>query len=189
MSMVPDSGSQFAQESQRLTLVVSQAIGFLLRMVEVAQKSLVPCRFNVLVQDCDLDTEQEHIEKLYPKLRDSPLLRHLGLAMVERKQFIAHSRRKKEQQPKTGASTKAAETSLLDPDQEQRQAGSHSTSRSDDSSTTPGVSTHDFPALRKLSPNFAPFDCPICFTVQSFRDEVSWRSVALHLSLGFQAEH
>ncbi|KAI1375813.1 hypothetical protein F4677DRAFT_101599 [Hypoxylon crocopeplum] len=46
-------------------------------------------------------------------------------------------------------------------------------------STISGVSTTswlEFPSLEKLSPDSKPFDCPTCFTTQSFRRETSWKA-------------
>jgi hypothetical protein len=170
-----EASSEFPQEGERLTSVISQAVGFLLRMVAVARKPAVSYRFNVLLQQYDLDKKQEEsIGKMYPKLSTSAL-RRLGLAMAERKELIASNRREKEQHVKQAMSNEATKASLRDPDHAEHRFGSAPSIYTHGSSSTPSSISPDFPSLRTLSPNLTPFSCPICYSEQSFKNESAWR--------------
>ncbi|KAK3363768.1 hypothetical protein B0T25DRAFT_53590 [Lasiosphaeria hispida] len=135
----------------------------------------------------------EHVRQKHRKIGDSWLWKRLGSAMAKRRQFISycrdhHARLGTEENVESndGTTTKlsSSKATTFDPqhnlvvspqeeaddlvDNDMMSLGTAST-------TLDSLSILKLPPLSSLSKDQQPFECPICFTLQSFKSEKSWR--------------
>lgn len=143
----------------------------------------------------------DYVREKHPKLKGreqstSGLPERLGNAMSKRRQFIKYSRDHRarlayegpveplEDLPARTEQLSSKATSLhpekfpgpsLLPTAVEEEEEEDVVSVMSASTFSGSASTLKLPRLDDLSPNGAPFECPICFTLQSFGREKAWR--------------
>ncbi|CCC13791.1 unnamed protein product [Sordaria macrospora k-hell] len=150
-----------------------------------------------------LDTmDIHHVQDKYPKLGRGAKSERMGKAIAKRRQFIHYCRdhksnlaaeeieRKDTSHPQIGsqkattakqsskATTFIAKANMMETLQgsgdvleDEEDAVSHCSV----STTSESLAVLKLPRLADLSPDNDPFECPICYTLQQFRSEQSWR--------------
>lgn len=148
----------------------------------------------------------DYVREKYPKLKGrgeatSGLSERLGKAMSKRRQFIKYSRDHQArlayeelvEAPEdllTRTEQLSSQATSLHPDrlpapsllpttinEEDNEVEEDLVSMMSASTFSGPASILKLPTLEKLSPNGDAFECPICFTLQSFRREKAWRWV------------
>lgn len=195
-----------SRESEALSILsmVSECMKALFRIGALVRKATSRDRFEGALQQSEFSFTPQfdvnHVQEKYPKLasQDSRwLASRLGGANAKRRQFINYVQDRKAKLEvqdinhavgvaRTMKSSKA--TTFVVP-------GGLSTSEflhlpigiEDDSVSLVSASTGfnsdtnlRLPGLAELGPNGSYFECPICFTLQSFRMEKSWKYVQVH---------
>ncbi|KAM6529144.1 hypothetical protein FALCPG4_007292 [Fusarium falciforme] len=183
-------------ESQMILEVISESISSLFRISMLVRKATSRDRFSRALQVSDLVFSKEpdisYVQEKYPKLSLEWLYDRLGGAVAKRRQFIAYSR---DHRSRLGGeetinddsasrterlSSKATTVSpCIDPrtlEEEEFDALSLVTASTMMDSSSP----LQLPCLADLSREGEPFECPICYTLQSFQREKTWKAHAFH---------
>lgn len=181
--------------------MVSQCIKALFRIGILVRKASPRDRFERALQQSDFSFpaqfDTDYVEERYPKLRFKDmgfLASRLGGANAKRRQFIHYVRDHKarleaaqdvhtmayaiteKQSSKATTFVIPGDLSTFD------RLDPSSLEKEDDLVSLVSASTAfdnerslKLPSLAELSPDGEPFECPICFTLQSFRKEKSWK--------------
>ncbi|KAK3361686.1 hypothetical protein B0T24DRAFT_642166 [Lasiosphaeria ovina] len=197
-----------ADEASMILEIISECIKSLFRIGIVVRKSGPRDRFQRAMQLPGLafpaHFDIDYVKQKHPKVGSTELSGRLGGAIAKRRQFIKYSRDHKsrlgaEDHPKdekavdvnlerqsvatdrlsskatTFDPSKTGEASFEDEGEEFNDAMSIRSA----STITEALSVLKLPRLADLAPDDEPFECPVCFTLQSFKHERSWRSHAL----------
>ncbi|KAK0709992.1 hypothetical protein B0T26DRAFT_679327 [Lasiosphaeria miniovina] len=197
-----------ADEANMILEIISECIKSLFRIGIVVRKSAPRDRFQRAMQLPGLafpaDFDIDYVKQKHPKVVSTGLSGRLGGAIAKRRQFIKYSRDHKsrlgaEDRPKdekavdvnlelhsvatdllsskatTFDPSKTGEANFEDEGEEFNDAMSIKSA----STITEALSVLKLPRLADLAPDDEPFECPVCFTLQSFKHERSWRSHAL----------
>jgi hypothetical protein len=192
-----DDGEEAPLDEASIILeVISECIKSLFRLGILVRKAGPADRFKRALQmSSKAFTESpdiDYVKEKYPKTASSGgnlLAVRLGKAIAKRRLFIKYSRDHK--------SRLAFEDDAGDIDTRTEQQSSKATTfhvdmlqdpteveEDDDlvsfvstSTMSDSLSVLKLPQLGSLSNNAEPFECPICFTLQSFKREKSWRYV------------
>lgn len=138
----------------------------------------------------------DYVRQKHPKVRNELLLARFGGAIAKRRQFIKYCR---DHKTRLGADDGALEALATATERASSKAttffpstiplqsqgalvvGADEDLEDDNvsimtaSTTTDSLSTLKLHSLQDLAPEGQPFECPICFTLQSFRNERAWR--------------
>lgn len=133
------------------------------------------------------DTDHiNYIKQKHMKLRNGRPLSRLGSAIAKRRQLLNYYRERRSQ-PGVGESDHTAATTeqlshrdtaslpSLNPPSGEIIEEDHDTSSSNGSIMADSTSDSALPRLVDIARTQAPFECPICFTLQSFDGEKSWQ--------------
>lgn len=167
--------------------VISQSISSLFRIGMLVRKSTPRDRFKRALQaDVAFPAffDIDYVRHKHPKIKEDWLSARLGGGIAKRRQFIKYCR---DHRSRLGAD----EVEDTDVDATRTEALSskattfvphHGEEADDDavsmvsaSTATESLSALKLPALADISKDDQPFECPICFTLQSFQTERSWR--------------
>ncbi|KAK3370389.1 hypothetical protein B0H63DRAFT_315449 [Podospora didyma] len=200
--------SDMPSDEANMTLeIISECIKSLFRIGVLVRKSTPRDRFKRALQNSELvfppSFDIDYVRHKHPKAGSDWLSARLGRAISKRRQFIKYCRDHKsrlgaDDHGREGPTTKnlegleilAAATERLSSKAttfvpaKQLQEGFEEDEHDDAvsimsaSTMTEALSVLKLPRLADLSPDQEPFECPICFTLQSFRHEKAWRSHA-----------
>ncbi|KAH6994941.1 hypothetical protein EDB80DRAFT_728283 [Ilyonectria destructans] len=176
-------------EAHMLIEVISESISYLFRIGILVRKSTPRDRFKRALQVSDLafpaSFDVDYVRQKHPKIRESSLLGRLGGGIAKRRQFIRYCR---DHRNRLGADGLGEEGKLIDARTEHSQSKAttflpqkveevedDAVSFMSASTATESLSNLKLPLLADLSNNNEAFECPICFTIQSFQTERSWR--------------
>lgn len=200
-----DSSNEEPLDELQLSLdLLSEAIKFVFRIGVLVRKTAPENRFQRALQSSRTsfpdNFDIDYVKEKYPKLKlkeHSSLAERLGRAIAQRRQFIKYCRDHKTRlavdeentdQKETEAATTLLQSSkattlnleklqsiLVEEDEDD------AVSFFSASTTTDNLSTLKLPRLAELSKDGEPFECPICFTLQSMKQENTWRYARLKL--------
>jgi len=193
-----DEHTRLGQDEATVTLeVVSECIKSLFRTGILVRKSAPRDRFKRALQIPDLAFpafyDIDYVKQKHPKASPEWLSNRLGGAIAKRRQFIKYCRdhrtrlgaedaaneglevlatatERLSSKATTFAANKAQQTEATEKDDEDAAVSMWSASTTADT-----LSTLKLPRLADLSPSREAFECPICFTLQSFKHERSWQ--------------
>lgn len=191
-------------EAASILGMVSECLKALFRIGILVRKATPRGRFERALQQTEFaftaQFDIQYVEERYPKLasQDSRwLASRLGSANAKRRQFIKYFRnhgaklRVEDIAPAADGATIAqsskATTFVIPGNLSASEFLQSSIEREDDSVSLVSASTafdNDtslrLPSLTDLGPDGEFFECPICFTLQCFRKEKSWKYVKLY---------
>lgn len=200
--LVPDP--QYASresEADSILSMVSQCLKALFRVGILVRKATPRDRFERALQQSEFaftaQFDINYIQERYPKLASNEsvwLASRLGGANAKRRQFINYVRDHKakleveDTNPTAEAatvaqSTKATTFAVPENLSAAEFLGASLEVEDDSVSLVSATTAFDadnslrLPSLADLSPSGEYFECPICFTLQSFRKEKSWKYV------------
>lgn len=189
--------SREEQVNQELDMV-SQCLKALFRIGILVRKSTPRDRFERALQQSELafpaECDTNYVEERYPKLASKDanwLASRLGVANAKRRQFIHYVREAtleaEDMNPMADTSSKATTFvipgNLSKPILQERspiEEEDDLVSLVSASTTFDNNSTLTLPSLSDLGPDGENFECPICFTLQSFKKEKSWKYVGVN---------
>lgn len=184
--------------------MISECLKALFRIGILVRKATPRDRFERALQQSGLlftpQFDINYVEERYPKLasKDSRwLATRLGGANAKRRQFINYVRDHKAKlevedvfrtvDAETTVQSSKATTFVVPGNLSASEFLDSSLEGEDDSASLISASTafdNDtslrLPSLTDLGPDGKYFECPICFTLQSFHKEKSWKYVELH---------
>lgn len=180
-----------SDEAHMIVDLMSECIKSLFRIAIIVRKTGACDRFKRALQMSDSEFpptfDVDYVLQTYPKVSKAHaknLPERLGSAIAKRRQFIKYSR---DHRARLGAeevddtvterqSSKATtlHTSALR-DTSANQAEEDAMSFMSVSTMADSLYQLQLPQLADLSPELDPFECPICFTMQSFEREKNWR--------------
>ncbi|KAI1456076.1 hypothetical protein F4805DRAFT_250128 [Annulohypoxylon moriforme] len=182
----------YPDEANAIVEVISQCLRSLFRIGMLIRKASPRDRFQQALKstDCVFPAlfDVDHARHKYPKLCEpnaQTLAERIGNANAKRRQFIKYCRDHKsrlefEEERSEKQSSKA--TTLPPIGSTQLNQLEWNTVEDEDNISLTTASTIfestescRLPALRELSPESNLFECPICFTLQSFRREKAWK--------------
>lgn len=172
--------------------MASQCLKALFRIGMLVRKATARDRFERALQQSEFSFpaqfDANYVQQKYPKLNSkdtSWLASKLGSANAKRRQFIQYGRDHKAKldiedtsvdavtaRQSSKATTFLAPRSLSALQEEDDLISLVSAATAFDNDTALKL-----PSLAYLSPDGADFECPICFTLQSFSKEKSWKYV------------
>lgn len=188
-----------SEEAQSILEVMSQCIRSLFRIGILVRRIGVADRFQRALQRQELgfpaSFDIDHTENKYSKLSHPDkrwLAERAGIANAKRRQYIQYCRDHafRLKTASDGADLEDGKTALLsskattfNPSGATQliQFGSNVAEEEDAGSITTALSIFEsstrleLPSLKDLSPKFESFQCPICFTLQSFDREKAWK--------------
>ncbi|KAI1385762.1 uncharacterized protein F4822DRAFT_354088 [Hypoxylon trugodes] len=189
-----------SDEAKSIIEVISQCVRSLFRVGVLIRREGHSDRFQRALQhsDCTFPTWVDigHVRNKYPKLckpEAGQLAERVGNANAKRRQYVKYCRDHQSRlaylpdndNDDTNTAIESSKATTFFPDSFDRSTQSelNITEEEDNISlstaTTLESSTRvELPSLQDLSPDSEPFECPICFTLQSFRIEKAWRSHA-----------
>ncbi|KAH7020416.1 hypothetical protein EDB80DRAFT_882449 [Ilyonectria destructans] len=189
-----DTESQPSDQSQVILKVILESISSLFGIGMLVRRSTPRDRFQRALQVSDLafpkQFDVDHVEQKHRKLRTSWLSARLGGAIAKRRQFIKYCRDHTsrlgiediiDDNPTAGTERMSSKATTFVPgmvpkvfETDEDDALSFvSASTMTDCSTALRL-----PSLADLSKDGKPFECPICFTLQSFQKERAWKKHA-----------
>lgn len=199
---VPDTEHTYREPEASLILrMVSECLKALFRIGILVRKATPRDRFERALQQSEFAFTSQfdigYVEERYPKLASKEslwLASRLGGANAKRRQFINYGRDRKvklgfeDVNPLTDAATtvqSSKATTFVVPGNLSASEFLHSPLEVDDDSVSLVSASTAFdtdtslrlPSLADLGPDGEYFECPICFTLQSFRVEKSWKYV------------
>lgn len=132
----------------------------------------------------------DYVRNKYSKLANSPLSIRLGSAIAKRRNFIKYCRDHRSRLGIEEANIDdATDTELLSSKATtfapppsfnsslQEEEDDDNFSLASASTMATSMSNLKLPTLADLAPTDQPFECPICFTIQDFKSETSWKYV------------
>lgn len=202
--LVPDiEQTSRKSEASSILRMVSECLKALFRIGILVRKATPRDRFERALQQSEVAFTSQfdigYVEERYPKLASKEslwLASRLGGANAKRRQFINYGRDHKAKlevedvNPLTDAATtvqSSKATTFVVPENLSTSEFLHSPLEVDDDSVSLVSASTAFdidtslklPSLADLSPDGEYFECPICFTLQSFRVEKSWKYVKI----------
>ena len=183
-------------ESLIILRVISIAVSALFRIGILVRKAMPYDRFERALRASDLDFSPDfdvnYVEEKHPKIPKSWLSNRLGSAITKRRQFIRYCRDHKshleaenterESRALTAENTSSKATTFVpqvyaDLCQAEEAEVEDVLSIASASTVTNSTGALRLPSLEDLSPEGDTFECPICFTLQSFKEDLAWKSV------------
>jgi hypothetical protein len=173
--------------------VISECIGSLFKIGILIRKARPGDRFKRALQVSDLTVPDnfyvDYVHQKHPKVAEDWLSKRLGGAIAKRRQFIIYCR---DHRSRLGAEDGADEvvtthterlsskaTTFISPNTlettEAEEGDDDAVSFMSASTTIESLSALKLPRLADLSKDQQPFECPICFTLQSFQREKAWK--------------
>ncbi|KAI1370313.1 hypothetical protein F4677DRAFT_367985 [Hypoxylon crocopeplum] len=179
--------------------LMAEAMKSLFRLGVLVRKSGRRDRFQRALQQSsstfDESFDIDYVSQKYPKLNNAKcqwLSKRLGSAGAKRRQFIKYCREHKgrldihDNELRDGATEKlSSKATTFVHNVGSRSLDSTFETRDEDDAISITTATTTFnaetklklPSLAELSPSGDHFECPICFTLQSFETENSWKLV------------
>lgn len=202
---LPDT-EDTSREAEAISILrmISECLNALFRIGVLVRKATPRDRFERALQHSEFafapQFDISHVQERYPKLasQDSHwLASRLGGANAKRRQFINYAWDHKAnlevedinpamEAARTVKSSKATtfvvpgEMSASDFLRSPLEVEDDSVSLVSASTAFNNDTSLRLPSLADLGPDGAYFECPICFTLQSFRAEKSWKYVQIH---------
>lgn len=179
-----------SDEYSMILQVMSDCIGSLFKIGILVRRSTTRDRFERALHESDLEfTPQfdiQHVKERHPKTSLSGLADRLGSAITKRRQFIVYCRDHRlrlgeENALEDGKTTQeewtsSKATTFMPEKLADIQMGEDDvTSFASASTVTDSDHALHLQSLTSLSPDGQPFECPICFTLQTFEKDKSWR--------------
>ncbi|KAJ3537897.1 hypothetical protein NM208_g6131 [Fusarium decemcellulare] len=184
-----------SDESHMILKVISDAIGSLFRIGILVRRATTRDRFQRALQASDLAFPREfdinYVKEKHRKICNNWLSSRLGGAIAKRRQLIRYCRDHRSrlgteqtikddtascmEKASSKATTFAHEVALRDLEVEEHDDAVSFTSAS---TMVDSASLLRLPSLVDLSPEEKPFECPICFTLQTFQREKAWKKHA-----------
>ncbi|KAJ4250167.1 hypothetical protein NW762_011981 [Fusarium torreyae] len=192
MTLEPSLENDPSGEYAMILRMISGSVGSLFKLGVLVRKSITRDRFERALQEPDLQFppqfDIQHVQERYPKTSISGITTRLGSAISKRRQFIAYcrdhryrlgeesafgdDRKRHKEHNSSKATTFHPDMKLTDIQMEESDTASYASA----STITDSDLTHQLPSLASLSPDGQPFECPICFTLQNFQRDKSWRA-------------
>lgn len=201
------------EEADSILCMVCECLRALFRIGNLVRKATPRDRFERAMQQSEHSFVPQfdinYVQEKYPKLASSDsswLASRLGSANSKRRQFINYVRDHRAKlevedvNPIADTATSKIQsskaTTFLVPETMSTSEFLHSPLEVEDDSVSLVSASTAFdnetslrlPSLADLGPDGQYFECPICFTLQSFRTEKAWKYVEiylLHISLGY----
>lgn len=191
LTLKPNPEQDISDEYSMILQVISSCIGSLFKIGILVRKSTTRDRFERALQESDLEFpphfDIQHVHERHPKTSFSGLGVRLGSAITRRRQFIVYCRDHRlrlgeesaledgktthEERTSSKATTFMPEEELADIQMGEDDVASFASA----STITDSDHALHLPSLTSLSPDGQPFECPICFTLQTFQRDRSWR--------------
>ncbi|KAI0886876.1 uncharacterized protein GGS22DRAFT_158908 [Annulohypoxylon maeteangense] len=179
-------------EAHAIVEVILQYIQSLIRIGKLIEKTSPRDRFEQALQRMNClfpaSFDATHARHTYPKLCKSStqtLVERIGNANAKRRKFIKYCRDHKARLEieDDRATKQSGEATTLHPSRSaQFTHPEWDTTEDEDRSSLTTASTtfesaesYTLPTLRELSADSEPFECPICFTLQSFSGDKAWK--------------
>ena len=173
--------------------VISECISSLFRLGMLVRKSTHRDRFKRALQASDhafpAMFDVDYVRQKHPKLGQEWLIERLGGGIAKRRQFIKYCRDHRtrlgaedDAQPPTSGTVVGTErlsskaTTFLSAQLDEA-VEDDAVSLASASTMKEALARLKLPRLVDLSEDARTFECPICFTLQSFQTEKSWRLV------------
>lgn len=183
-----------SDEAKIVLQIILESMRSLFRIGVLVRKSSPRDRFKRALQASQLAVpasfDIDRVEQKHPKTKSTGLATRLGGAIAKRRQFIMYCRDHKlhlgaDEEDTTATQRVSSKATTFIPQPGNLRLNiddGPGVESEDDSTTTLTVSTISdstsdlrLPRLADLCQNQEPFECPICFTLQSFQSESSWR--------------
>lgn len=177
--------------------LISESLRTLFRIGVLVRKAAPDNRFERALQSSKLAFldafDIDYVREKHPKLKAQEhtwLAERLGRGIAKRRQFVKYCRDHRarlaldEREVADGATTvlQSSKATTLHPEKLPPTLIDEGEEEEDDavsfvsiSTVTDGLSTLSLPRLTDLSETGEPFECPICFTLQSIKKEHVWR--------------
>lgn len=187
-----DKTSEDILDGTNITLqIIHECINFLFRLSMLIRKLSPRDRFKKALQSSDLafpdSFDIDYVRNKYSKLANSPLSTRFGSGIAKRRNFIRYCREHRSRLGMEGTDIPdVADTELLSSkattfapppnlDLTSQEEEGDTFSLASASTMATSLSNLTLPSLVDLAPTNQPFECPICFTIQSFQNEKSWK--------------
>ncbi|KAH7133791.1 hypothetical protein EDB81DRAFT_859298 [Dactylonectria macrodidyma] len=186
--------SQLSDESQVILEVISESISSLFRIGILVRRATPRDRFKRALQDSALafptEFDVKYVEEKHHKLRANRISARLGAAIAKRRQFIMYCR---DHRSRLGLEEAVDDNPTAQTEKISSKATTFAPGmdpktfeiEEDDALSYVSASTMTnafmalrLPSLADLSKDGEPFECPICFTLQSFQKERAWKKHA-----------
>ncbi|KAF7550899.1 hypothetical protein G7Z17_g5407 [Cylindrodendrum hubeiense] len=178
-----------SDEAHMIIEVISESISCLFRIGILVRKPTHRDRFKQVLQASDIafpaSFDVDYVRQKHPKIKNSHVLGRLGVAIAKRRQFIKyfrdHRNRLRDEDvvgdggPLDTGTEKPPSKATAFVSKTDEEAEDDAMSFVSASTTTDSLANLALPALADLSKNGQAFECPICFSIQSFRTEKAWR--------------
>ncbi|RTE79761.1 hypothetical protein BHE90_005740 [Fusarium euwallaceae] len=195
-SLVSEEDSTDRDEVHMILEVISDSVGSLFRIAILVRRATTRDRFERALQASYLafppEFDVNYVREKHPKIRQSSLSARLGGAIAKRRQLISYCRDHRSrlgaeqtinddaisrmEKASSKATTFVPRTDLRDLEVEENDAVSFTSA----STMTDPALLLRLPSLADLSPDGNPFECPICFTLQAFQRDKTWKKHAFH---------
>ncbi len=177
-------------EATIMLQIILESMRSLFRIGVLVQKSSPRDRFKRALKASQMPIlasfDIDRVEQKHPKTRSTGLATRLGGAIAKRRQFIMYCRDHRlhlgtdEEDTKVLATatqrvSSKATTFVPQPDTLQVEPEHDAVTTLTVSTISDSTSDLQLPRLADLCQNQEPFECPICFTLQSFQSESCWR--------------
>lgn len=174
--------------------IIQECINSLFRLSMLIRKLSPRDRFKqaLLVSDMAFSDsfDIDYVSNKYSKLSNSPLSMRLGSAIAKRRNFIRYCRDHRSRlgmeeaniHDATGTELLSSKATTFAPPPTfnpslQEEGEDDNFSLANASTMATSLSNLTLPTLADLAPTNQPFECPICFTIQTFKSENSWKYV------------
>ncbi|KAL7914923.1 hypothetical protein GGI35DRAFT_163767 [Trichoderma velutinum] len=174
-----DEGDEFSLNEITVALrIVSKSIDSLFQLGMLVKKSASCERFKPALRNSEPAfpgvTDIDYVKKKHIKLRSGRLILRLGSAIAKRRQFLKYYREHRSR-PGVDESDHNAATSPNFRSEEIFEEDYDNVSSSNASMMADSTSNLALPRLADIARTQQPFECPICFALQSFDGEKSWQ--------------
>lgn len=195
-----DQVSEDSLDEVKITLqIIHECIYSLFRLGMLIRKLSPRDRFKqaLLVSDMAFSNsfDIDYVRNKYSKLAHSPLSMRLGSAITKRRNFIRYCRDHRSRlgmeegniddavdtEQLSSKATTFAPLPAFNPSLQEKEDDDNFSLASASTMAT-SISNLKLPTLADLAPTDQPFECPICFTIQAFKSENSWKYVYLQVS-------
>lgn len=190
-----DKTSEDSLDEAKITLqIIHECINSLFRLSMLIRKLSPRDRFKQALLSSDLailnSFDIDYVSNKYSKLANSPLSIRLGSGIAKRINFIRYCRDHRSRlgmeetnihdiadiELLSSKATTFAPPPSFNLTSQQEEGDNFSLASA--STMAKSLSDQTLPNLVDLAPTNQPFECPICFTIQSFQNEKSWKYVS-----------
>lgn len=173
-----------------ISQIISECISSLFRLGTLVRQLSPPDRFQQALRNSDLacpdSFDIDHVAQKYPKLCNNKLLERFGSAITKRRQFIRYSGNHRPQLGMIGATGKATAAERLSslattflPHSNMEGKKKNDIFLTSASKLPDHLLDLTLPRLVDIAKVQKTFECPICFTPQSFESEKLWQYVQI----------